>query len=123
MQARLDAYDAPSEQALNFQAVNEALSLAEARPTEPEWTLAENILDDAFGVLIREGKSIDVWLEVYSKRLKAIPPLISYTAKDGDTLEKIADRYETTPAILAEVNRMTTGTSVGPGQILLVPRQ
>ena len=123
MPARLDAYDAPSEQALNFQAVNEALSLAEARPTEPQWTLAENILDDAFGVLIREGKSIDVWLEVYSRRLEAIPPLISYTAKDGDTLEKIANRYETTPAILAEVNRMTTGTSIGLGQILLVPRQ
>jgi len=121
---RLDAYDGvPPEIAPYFEAVREAMARAEARPTDPQWTLAENVLDRAFQGLIREGEDIAV-LEEYSAMLKEIPSeFIRYTVKDGDTVDRIASRYDTTPAIIHEANCMTAGTSIGPGQILLVPRQ
>jgi trehalose transport system substrate-binding protein len=119
---RIDAYDAlPPELASYFDAVREAMSRAEARPTEPQWTLAENCLDHAFGGLIREGESMDL-LEEYSTTLKEIPSeYVRYPVQPGDTLATIARQYRTTAAIIAEANRITAGTSIGPGQILLVP--
>lgn len=121
---RLDAYDGvPPEIAPYFEAVREAMARAEARPTDPQWTLAENVLDRAFQGLIREGEDIAV-LEEYSASLKEIPSHYArYTVQPGDTLEMIASRYDTTPAAVAAANRITIGTSIGPGQILLVPRQ
>jgi trehalose transport system substrate-binding protein len=121
---RLDAYyGVPPEIAPYFEAVKDAMARAEARPTEPEWTLAENILDGAFQGLIRDGEDI-ADLEKYAEMLKEIPSeFIRYTVKDGDTVDRIASRYDTTPTIIHEANCMTPGTSIGPGQILLVPRQ
>ncbi len=121
---RLDAYyGVPPEIAPYFEAVKDAMARAEARPTEPQWTLAENILDGAFQGLIRDGEDITV-LEKYSAMLKEIPSeFIRYTVKDGDTVDRIASRYDTTPTIIHEANCMTAGTSIGPGQILLVPQQ
>jgi trehalose transport system substrate-binding protein len=120
---RLDAYyGVPPEIAPYFEAVREAMARAEARPTEPEWTLAENILDGAFQGLIRDGEDI-ADLEKYAEMLKEIPSeFIRYEVKDGDTVESIARKFNTKPAIIHEANWMTAGTSIGPGQILLVPR-
>ena len=121
---RLDAYDGvPPEIAPYFEAVREAIARAEARPTEPQWTLAENILDRAFQGLIRDGEDIEL-LEKYAKMLKEIPTeFIRYTVKDGDTVESIAVKFNTMSDIIHEANCMTAGTSIGPGQILLVPDQ
>jgi trehalose transport system substrate-binding protein len=123
---RVDAYyGVPAEIAPYFEAVREAMARAEARPTEPQWTLAENILDGVFGGLIRGDEDSDsLSLEEWSAMLKEIPSeFIRYTVKDGDTVDRLASRYDTTPAIIHEANCMTPGTSIGPGQVLLVPRQ
>lgn len=123
---RVDAYDGvPPEIAPYFEAVREAMARAEARPTEPQWTLAENILDGVFGGLIRGDEDIDsLSLEEWSEMLKEIPSeFIRYTVKHGDTVDRLASRYDTTPDIIHEANCMTPGTSIGPGQILLVPQQ
>jgi trehalose transport system substrate-binding protein len=123
MPVRLDAYEAaPPELAQYFMAVQDAMSRAELRPTEPQWTLVEKGLDRAFGGLIREGENISA-LEEYSAALKEIPSdFVRYTVQSGDTLETIARRYNTTQEFIAEANRITTHTSIGPGQILLLPR-
>jgi trehalose transport system substrate-binding protein len=120
---RLDAYDGvPPEIAPYFEAVKDAVARAEARPTEPQWTLAESVLDHAFQGLIREGEEIAV-LEEYSASLKEIPSrYVRYRVQPGDSLEMIASRYDTTPEAVAAANRITVRTSVGPGQVLLVPR-
>jgi len=119
---RLDAYDAsPPELAPYFQAVDEALSFAVLRPTEPQWAMVESVLDGAFGGLIREGED-SASLEEYCASLREIPlEYVRYPVKPWDSLEVIATKYDTTVEILAEANRITTRTSVSPGQILLVP--
>jgi trehalose transport system substrate-binding protein len=121
---RLDAYyGVPPEIAPYFEAVKDAMARAEARPTEPEWTLAENILDGAFQGLIRDGEDI-ADLEKYAEMLKEIPSeFIRYTVRDGDTVESIAVKFNTMSDIIHEANCMTPGTSIGPGQVLLVPQQ
>ena len=48
---------------------------------------------------------------------------IRYTVKDGDTVESIAVKFNTMSDIIHEANCMTAGTSIGPGQVLLVPQQ
>ena len=121
--ARLDAYDVPPEIAPYFKAVREALSYAEVRPTVPLWTLVEGVLDSAFGGLVREGKDIAL-LPEYSTALKNIPSrYLRYPVQTGDTLEAIADRYNTTKDILAVANCTTIRAPVWPGQILLIPQQ
>jgi trehalose transport system substrate-binding protein len=121
---RLDAYYGVSpEIAPYFEAVKDAMSRAEVRPTEPQWTLAENILDTAFQGLIRDGEDI-ADLEKHSAMLREIPSeFIRYEVKDRDTVESIAVKFNTMSDIIHEANCMTAGTSIGPGQILLVPRQ
>ena len=43
-----------------------------------------------------------------------------YTVQQGDTLQSIADKFNTTPAMLANVNNLSGGT-VRPGQVIKVP--
>ena len=120
---RFDSYyDIPSELAPYFDAVLDAVSFAVARPTAPQWTVAEKVLDSAFGGLIREGEPI-ASLEEYSASMKEIPSeYIRYRVEPGDTFELIASRHNTAVAILADANLITSGTVLCEGQILLVPR-
>ncbi len=45
---------------------------------------------------------------------------LSYTARTGDTLAKIARRYGMEPADLARINRVSANTELGPGQTVVV---
>jgi len=121
---RFDAYyGISSEMAPYFRAINEALTFAELRPTAPQWTMVESVLDQAFREIVQEHGSIGK-LPEYSDALKEIPSdFITYQVKPGDTLEEVARRHNTTVEILAEANCITTSASVYPGQILLVPEQ
>lgn len=121
--ARLDVYDTiPTELAPYFDAVNEALSFALARPTMPQWALLENALDHTFVDLIIKGKHISS-LKEHSASLKRLPSQFTrYRVTTGDSLEAIADYHNTTVPVLADLNCITSQKSVAPGQILLVPR-
>jgi len=121
--ARLDAYDViPPTLAPYFRAVNEALSLAVARPAAPQWTLLEKALDRTFAGLIKKGNDIS-FLEEHCGSLKKVPTqYIPYQVAPGDSLEVIARRHNTTVPILVEANYITSRKSLSPGQILLVPR-
>jgi len=121
---RTDAYgDIDPELAPYFDAVRDAMSRAKARPTDPQWTLAEDILDRAFQGLVVNGEDIGR-LEEYAAELEDLPrDFVRYPVQPGDTLTTIARQYRSTAAIIAEANCMTTGTSIGQGQILLVPRR
>ncbi|MCC7042848.1 MAG: LysM peptidoglycan-binding domain-containing protein [Acidobacteria bacterium] len=44
----------------------------------------------------------------------------SHTVKRGETLWRIAQTYDTTPAAIRRANRLTS-TSIRPGQRLLIP--
>ena len=44
----------------------------------------------------------------------------SYTVKRGDTLWRIADRHDTTPAAIRRANRLSSST-IRPGQRLVIP--
>ncbi len=46
---------------------------------------------------------------------------IEYTVQKGDTLIGIARRYDTTAAVLAEVNNLADPNLIRPGQILRIP--
>jgi len=119
---RLDALtDVPAELEPHFAAVNKALSLSEARPTIPQWPLIEDCLDGAFQALIVEGGDIGS-LEEWSSVLREISSsqYVGHRVEEGDTFETVASRYNTTPTVLAEVNRTTTRAPLGDGQILLV---
>lgn len=121
---RADAYeDVSPELSPYFEAVLEAVSHAVTRPNDPQWGMVECALDRAFGGLVRERETLDS-LSVYSASLEAIPAeYIRYRVEAGDTLETIAHRYNTTVEVLAQANGITPGTSIGPGQIILVPRE
>ena len=83
--------------------------------------MVECVLDRAFVGLVREGEPIDS-LAVYCASLEAIPlEYMRYRVEQGDTLETIAHHFNTTVEVLAEANGITPKTSIGPGQILLVP--
>lgn len=45
----------------------------------------------------------------------------TYTVKDGDTFNKIAAMYDTTPSKLAQINKMSGSRYVFPGQVLKLP--
>ena len=122
MPVRLDAYDgADSELAQYFDAVRDALSQAEIRPTGPQWALAEEILDRAFQGLVVNGEDISR-LEAYAAELADIPKeYIPYPVQDGDTLDSVAIAYQTTCEIIAKSNRTSCLAAIGPGQIFLVP--
>jgi len=122
MPVRLDAYGGvdPGLKPY-FEAVRAAFARAEIRPTIPQWPLVEDCLNSAFQALIVEGGDIGS-LEEWSPILKEISSIqyVGHRVEDGDTFESIASRYNTTPDVLAEVNRTTTRASVVDGQILLV---
>jgi len=119
---RSDAYKWVSPELLPyFEAVLEAVSYAGTRPADPQWGMVEGVLDRAFGGLVREGEPIDS-LAVYSAMLEAIPAVwVPYPAEPRETLETIAQRFNTTVEVLAEANGITPRASISPGQILLVP--
>jgi trehalose transport system substrate-binding protein len=121
--ARQDVYDEiPPEMAPYFHAVNEALSFAAVRPTEPHWPMVEKHLVRAFQKLVREGNHITS-LEEHSASLKEIPSgYVRYRVELGDTLAAIAGRHNTSAAILADINRVTSPRLPYPGQVLLIPR-
>lgn len=51
-------------------------------------------------------------------------PLLSwqtYTMKKGDSVESLAERFDTTPARLREINGISAGRPAYPGRTLLVP--
>ncbi len=119
---RLDALTGiPVELEPHFPAINEALALSEARPTIPQWPLAEDCLNGAFQALIVDGGDLGA-LEEWSSILKEISSIqyVSHRVEEGDTFETLASRYHTTPNVLAEVNRTTTRASLATGQVLLV---
>ena len=122
MPVRIDAYaGTPDELKPYFDAVRDAFVGAKIRPTVPQWTLAEDILDRAFQELVVEGEDI-ARLEKYAKELADIPAeYIPYSVQDGDTLDSVAIAYQTTCEIIAKSNRTSCIASIGPGQILLVP--
>lgn len=119
---RSDAYaDVSPELSPYFDAVLEAVSYAVTRPADPQWGMVECILDRAFEGLVRGNESIES-LAVYCASLEEIPSeYIRYNVESGDTLETIADRFNTAVEVLAQANGVTPGTAIGPGQILLVP--
>jgi len=123
---RTDAYGGVDPKlAPYFDAVRDAMSRAEARPTDPQWTMAEDILDRAFQGLVVNREDIGR-LRKYAEELKDLPSdFIRYTVKRGDTVEEIASKFEMKEDIdiIYEANCMTTGTSISSGQILLLPRQ
>lgn len=122
MPVRVDAYEGvDSKLAPYFDAVRDAFVGAEIRPTVPQWTLAEDILDRAFQGLVVNGEDI-ARLEDYAKELRDLPPEYDrYHVQDGDTLDSVAIAYQTTCEIIAKSNRTSCLASIGPGQILLVP--
>ena len=124
MPIRLDAYDGvPTELAPYFSAVTDAMARAEARPTEPQWTLRETLLDGAFGRMIRDDDDIDPWLRVYCERLAEVPAEFDrHISQPGDTPESVADQFDADEDILRQANRMAPGTSISPGTVVLVPR-
>jgi trehalose transport system substrate-binding protein len=119
---RSDAYeDVSPELSPYFDAVLDAVSYAVTRPADPQWGMVECVLDRAFTGLVKEGEPIDS-LAVHCASLEAIPlEYIRYCVESGDTLETIAYHFNTTVAVLVEANGITPKTSIGPGQILLVP--
>lgn len=119
---RADAYeDVSPELSPYYQAVLKAVSHSVTRPKDPQWCMAESVLDEAFGGLVRKRQPIDS-LVSYSASLEMIPmEFMQYCVQPGDTIETIAYRFNTTVGVLAEANGMTPKTSIGPGQILLVP--
>jgi trehalose transport system substrate-binding protein len=119
---RSDAYKEVSpELSPYFDAVLEAVSHAVTRPGDPPWGMVECVLDRAFVGLVREKEPIET-IEDYCASLEAIPSVfVGYRVEPGDTLETIAHRFNTTVEVLAQANGITPGTSIGPGQILLVP--
>lgn len=44
-----------------------------------------------------------------------------YRVETGDTLERIARRYQTDPELVAVMNYMELGTELSPGQLLILP--
>ncbi len=122
MPVRVDAYEGVDPKlAPYFDAVRDAFVGAKIRPTVPQWTLAEDILDRAFQELVVEGEDI-ARLESYARELRDIPgEYIPYHVQDGDTLDSVAIAYQTTCEIIAKSNRTSCLASIGPGQTLLVP--
>ncbi len=122
MPVRIDAYEGVDPRlAPYFDAVRDAFVGAEIRPTVPQWTLAEDILDRAFQELVVEGED-NARLEIYARELKNIPKEYDrYHVQDGDTLDSVAIAYQTTCEIIAKSNRTSCLASIGSGQILLVP--
>ena len=120
---RFDAYEGVSpELAPYFKAVNETLSFAVLRPNVPTWPVVENLLDKAFRQLIQEQGDIAL-LQEYATALKNIPSqYLRYSVQTGDTLELIANRYNNTVDLLAEINCITIRAPIAPGQILLIPQ-
>ncbi|MGA1869578.1 MAG: extracellular solute-binding protein [bacterium] len=122
---RQDVYEElPPELDPYFQVINDALSAVVTRPIVPQWSVVEKVLASAFRGLIRDVNDI-ASLENYSHTLKKLPRrLIIYEVKSRETLKDIAQRYNITADILAEVNGIVSGKSVGPRhmKILLIPR-
>ena len=123
---RLDALTrVPLDLEPHFAAVNEALSLSKARPTIPQWPLVEDCLAGAFQALIVGGGDIGS-LGEWSSILKEISSTeyVGHRVRIGDifrdTFDSIASTYNTTPDVLAKVNRTTTRAALTNGQILLV---
>ena len=122
MPVRLDAYDGVDPRLdPYFEAVRNAFARAEIRPTIPQWPLVEDCLNGAFQALIVEGGDIGSLAE-WSSILKEISSIqyVGHRVEEGDSFESVASRYDTTPDVLAEVNRTTTQASLADGQILLV---
>ena len=121
---RLDAYEKlPPEVAPYFEAINDAMGLAVARPTVPQWVLIEECLADAFKQLITDGKSMES-LETHIQCLNEVPSIFeTYQVQSGDTLSLIAHNLGTKVDLLASFNGITSRSGVRPGQILLVPAQ
>ena len=124
MPVRFDAYGGVDPKlAPYFDAVRDAMAGAEVRLTEPQWTLVEAELDRCFGGLIRKDENNNITsFKQCSAQLKEIPSeFIPYTVKGDDTVNSVALKFNTKPAIIRAANLMGRGTSLTPEQILLVP--
>jgi trehalose transport system substrate-binding protein len=123
MPIRFDAYpgiEGSAHQGFD-EAVIEALSQAELRPTNPRWHLVAKELDRAFGALIREP-SATASLATYVEALRDIPAEFSgYRVGRGESLESVALAHGLAVETLAEANGVTPGTALREGQLLLVP--
>ena len=119
---RSDAYAVVSpELAPYFEAVRDAVGHAGTRPKDPQWTLAERVLADAFEGLVVNREPIEC-LDLYADRMAKIPSdYVLYTVALGETITSISTDFNTTVQIMAQANGITPTTAIGLGQILLVP--
>ncbi len=46
-----------------------------------------------------------------------------YTIENGDTIETIARKYNTSPSVLYQINNLTSGSFLTPGTTLIVPKK
>ncbi len=74
----------------------------------------------AFQELVLGGADIGQ-LQAYVNEQADIPEFVRYHVQAGDTLASVAKTHQTSCGVIAKANRIDCLSSIGPGQILLVP--
>jgi len=120
---RTSAYeDAQPPLGIYAGAMRDALGGAVTRPKEPQWTMVEDILDLAFGDLVRDGGPIEN-LQIYAELIaETVPPCFTQReVRKGETFQTLAENFDTTPELVARANQSSPDAALFPGEIVLVP--
>ena len=70
--------------------------------------------------MLRPGKTIVVWLDQTSSQLDSITRKLTYTVRSGDSLSRIANRFNVKIAELKKWNNIGSKKYLQPGQKLTI---